>query len=148
MNNKIRLTVVALLPEGVKDEDIQNYVAPVINGDDPAVIRTIYRTAALENQGQRLYVKISKLVHEREIKDGWHLRITDCFGNAGCADVAWKITRVDPKDLDSENTTASFPVELFQKSLENDDEEVVLPDIPLEDFGSDAFWEWFVIDAR
>ena len=148
MNNKIRLTVVALLPEGVKSEDIQDYVAPVINGDDPAVIRTIYRTAALENQDQRLYVKISKLVHEREIKDGWHLRITERFGNAGCCDVAWKITKVDPKNLDSENTTASFPLELFQNSLESDDEEVVLPDLPLEAFGSDAFWEWFVIDAR
>ena len=148
MNSKIRLTVVALLPEGVNGERIHDYIDPVINGEEQTVTKTIFRTATMENQTQRLYVKISKMVPERDIKDGWHLRITERFDNAGCADVAWKITRVDPMDLDAENTTVSFPVELFQKSLENDDDEVVLPEIPLKDFGSDAFWEWFVIDAR
>ena len=148
MNNRIRLTVVALLPEGVNGESIHDYIDPVVSVEKQTITKTIFRAATMEDRTQRLYVKISRLVHESEIKDGWHLRITERFGKAGCADVAWKITKVDPKDLDSENTTASFPLELFQKSLENDDEEVVLPDIPLEDFGSDAFWEWFVIDSR
>lgn len=148
MDGNIRLTVVALLPEGVKEESVQDYVAPVINGEDPTVISTVYRTAALESQVQRFYVKISKLVNKSEIEQGWHLRVTERFSDAGCADVAWRISKVDPGDVGSENTTASFPLELFQNSLENDDENVVLPGIPLEPFGSDAFWEWFVIDAK
>ena len=143
MNNQIRLTVVALLPEGVRHESIHEYVDPVINGEDSSVIRTTYRTTQMSHQGQRIYVKISKLVHEGEIKNGWHLQITERFHDAGCADVAWKMTEVDPMDLDAENTTVSFPVELFQSILENDEDEVVLPDIPLEAFGSEYFWKFF-----
>ena len=141
--NKIRLTVVALLPEGVKGDHIKEYVDPVINCEDSSGIRTIYRTTQMSNQGQRVYVKISKLAHESEMKKGWHLQITERFHDAGCADVAWKMTKVDPMDLDAENTTVSFPVELFQSILENDDEEIVLPDIPLEAFGSEYFWKFF-----
>jgi len=143
MNNQIRLTVVALLPEGVRHESIHDYVDPVINGEDSSVIRTTYRTTQMSHQGQRIYVKISKLVHESEMKKGWHLQITERFHNAGCAEVAWKMTEVDPMDLDAENTTVSFPVELFQSILENDEDEVVLPDIPLEAFGSEYFWKFF-----
>jgi hypothetical protein len=43
------------------------------------------------------------------MKKGWHLHITGRFHNAGCADVAWKMTEVDPLDLDAENTTVSIP---------------------------------------
>jgi hypothetical protein len=140
---KIRLTVVALLPEGVKGDRINDYVDPIINGEDSSVFRTIYRTTQMSNQGQRVYVKISKLVHESEMKNGWHLQITERFHNAGCADVAWKITEVDSMDTDPENTTVSFPTELFQSILESDDEENVLPDIPLEAFDSEYFWKFF-----
>ena len=141
--NKIRLTVVALLPKGVKGDGINGYVDPVINGEDPSVVRTIYRTTEMGKNGQRIYVKVWKLVYESEMKKGWHLHITERFHDAGCADVAWKMTKVDPMDLDAENTTVSFPVELFQSILENDDEEIVLPDIPLEAFGSEYFWKFF-----
>lgn len=141
--NNIRLTVVALLPEGVKGDRIKEYVDPVINGEDPSVVRTIYRTTQLGKHGQRIYVKISKLIHESEMEKGWHLKITGRFHNAGCDDVAWKMTEVDPMDIDPENTTVSLPVELFQSILESDDEEIVLPDIPLEAFGSEYFWKFF-----
>jgi hypothetical protein len=141
--SKIRLTVVALLPEGVKGDRIKAYVDPVINGENSSVTRAIYRTTQMSNQGQRVYVKISKLVHESEMKKGWHLKITERFHDAGCSDVAWKMTKVDPMDLDAENTTVSFPVELFQSILESDEEEIVLPDIPLKAFGSEYFWKFF-----
>ena len=44
MNNKIRLTVVALLPEGVNGERIHDYIDPVINGQEEIVTKTIFRT--------------------------------------------------------------------------------------------------------
>lgn len=141
--NKIRLTVVALLPDGVKGDGIKDYVDPVINGEDPSTVRTIYRTTQLGKHGQRTYVKVSKLVHESEMKKGWHLHITGRFHNTGCANVAWKMTEVDPMDTDSEDTTVSFPVELFRSLLESDDDEIVLPDIPLEAFGTEYFWKFF-----
>jgi hypothetical protein len=141
--NMLRLTVVALLPKGVKGDRIKKYVDPVFNGEDPSAVRTIYRTTEILNQEQRIYVKISKLVHESEMKKGWHLQITERFHDAGCADVAWKITEVDSMDTDPENTTVSFPVELFQNLLESDEEEILLPDIPLEAFGSKYFWKFF-----
>ena len=141
--NKIRLTVVALLPKGVKGDRIKDYVDPVINGEETSLVRMIYRTTEMGKHGQRIYVKISKLVDQSEMEKGWHLQITDRFRDAGCADVAWKMTKVDPMDLDVENTTVSFPVELFQSILENDDEEIVLPAIPLEAFGSEYFWKFF-----
>jgi len=140
---KIRLTVVALLPEGVKGDRIDDYVDPVINGEDSSVFRTIYRTTEMGENGQRVYVKVSKMIHESEMKNGWHLKITEGFHDACCADVAWKITEVDSMDTDPENTTVSFPTELFQSILESDDEENVLPDIPLEAFDSEYFWKFF-----
>ena len=140
---KIRLTVVALLPEGVKGDRISDYADPVINGEDSSVFRTIYRTTEMGKNGQRVYVKVSKMIHESEMKNGWHLQITEGFQDACCADVAWKITEVDSMDTDPDNTTVSFPNELFQSILESDDEENVLPDIPLEAFDSEYFWKFF-----
>jgi hypothetical protein len=140
---KIRLTVVALLKEGVTDENIPSYIEQVTSDEDPAIIQTIFKTAEIKNQCRRFYVKISKVIDKDEMKDGWHLRITERFGDAGCDDVAWKITEFEPWDADSENTTESFPMELFQSATESDANGIVLPEAPFEPFGSDAFWESF-----
>lgn len=146
MDDKVRLTVVALLPIDVKYEDIPGYIDQIVAREDPTVIRRIYRTAAMENKNRRFYVKISKSVIADEVKDGWYLRITERFGDTGCDDVAWKITEIEPWDTDSENTTESVPVELFRNALESDTDGILLPEAPSGLFGSDAFWEYFDYD--
>ena len=67
------------------------------------------------------------------------------FRDAGYGDVAWKLTPIAPEDTDPEKTTSSFPVELFQDYLEAGErpDDDILPEIPPEPFGSDAFWKWF-----
>jgi len=147
MGDTIRITVVGLLPESMSAKDVPIVLDQTVADEDPSVIHAIYRTAQLESQQQRTYVKISKLVGADELKDGWQLTVTERLRDFGCGDVAWRVTKMVPGDTDSENTTASFPAELFQSSLENDAEEILLSEAPIEPFGSDAFWERFDHDA-
>lgn len=47
ITNKVRLTAVAILPENQKNDNIPGYIDKVLAGEDPAVIRTICRTAEI-----------------------------------------------------------------------------------------------------
>jgi len=143
MNETIRITVVGLLPESMSGKGIAGFLDQAIADEAPGVIRTIYKTAELNPQRQRTYVKISRLVNADELKDGWHLTVTECLRNAGCAEVAWRVTKIEPGNTDSENTTESFPTELFQSISENDAEGILLSEASSKPFGSDAFWEFF-----
>ena len=143
MNETIRITVVGLLPESMNGKGKAGFLDQAIADEAPGVIRTIYKTAELNPQRQRTYVKISRLVNADELKDGWHLTVTECLRNAGCAEVAWRVTKIEPGNTDSENTTESFPTELFQSISDNDAEEILLSEAPTEPFGSDPFWKRF-----
>ena len=143
MGDTIRITIVGLLPESISAKEIPGILGQTVADEDPSVIHAIYRTAELNSHRQRTYVKISKLVDADELRDGWQLTVTERLKDFGCADVAWRVTEIMPGDTDSENTTASFPVELFQGSLESDTDEVLLSKPPPEPFGSDAFWKRF-----
>lgn len=147
MNKKIRLTIIALLPKGMKAENVPSLIEKVVAGEDPTVIRTMYKTADLSNRAQRLYVKISKVIDAEEITDGWHHQITEAFKCNGCNDVAWRVTKITLEDYEPENTTASFPIELFQSFLEQA-EDIILPEVPPEPFGSDTFWKRFEKDVQ
>jgi len=83
------------------------------------------------------------VLNEDEINNEWYHRITERFRDAGCTDVAWRVTIISPDDCEPENTTTSFPINLFQSCLEIDDKVIDLPKTPMEPFGSDAFWEHF-----
>jgi len=147
MGDTIRITVVGLLPENVSAKDVPGILDQTVADEDPSVIHAIYRTAELNSHRQRTYVKISKLVDADELRDGWQLTVTERLKDLGCADVAWRITKIEPGDTDSEDTTESFPIELFQGNLENETEEILLSGAPPEPFGSDAFWKRFDHDA-
>lgn len=147
MNETIRITVVGLLPESMNDKSIAGFLDQTVADEAPSAIRTIYKAAELDTQRQRTYVKISRLINVDELKDGWHLTVTERLRDVGCAEVAWRVTKIEPGTTDPENTTASFPIELFQSGLENDAEEIFLSEAPTEPFGSDPFWKRFDDDA-
>jgi hypothetical protein len=147
MDRKIRTTLITLMPRGVKAEDTPGFIDKIIAGEDLTRLYTIYKTTDLPEVGQRLYVKISKVLNEDEINDEWYQRITERLRDAGCTDVAWRVTIISPDDCEPENTTASFPIDLFQNCLETDDKVIDLPKTPMEPFGSDAFWERFDSDT-
>lgn len=148
MTDKYRLTAVAILPEGLENKGIPSYLEKIVAGEDPAVVRSIYRIAELTENRKRLYAKVSKLIDANEILEGWHLKVTERFRDAGCDDVAWRVTKIAPEDTNPENTTESFPTDLFLSNVETDAEETILPEVLKEPFGSDAFWEWFEKDSE
>lgn len=74
MTNNVVLTAAAILPEDLINDNIPGYIDKLLAGEDPAVIRTICRTAEIGNKGQRFYAKISKFNDAKEIKGGWHLK--------------------------------------------------------------------------
>lgn len=148
MTDRLRLTAVAILPGGMDNKSIPSYLEQIVAGEDPAVVRTIYRTTEVAENGQRFYAKVSKLIESNEISEGWHLKVTERFRNTGCDDVAWRITKIAPEDTDAENTTESFPIDLFQSNGETYAEETILPEVLEAPFGSDAFWQWFVKDTE
>ena len=53
------------------------------------------------------------------LEKGLLFAITRKLFDAGYQDVAWRLTRIMPTD-DAENTTESFPVELFKAALADD----------------------------
>lgn len=143
MDRKIRTTLVALMPKGMNLEDTPQFIDKIKAAEEPSMIRTIYKTTELPDGGQRLYVKISKVINADEENDEWLLRVTENFRDAGCENVAWRVTEISPEDCETENTTDSFPIDLFQNCLETGDKAIELPKTPIEPFGSDAFWNIF-----
>jgi len=148
MDRKIRTTLVALIPKGMIAEDTPQFIDKIIAAEDPSMIRTIYKAIELQDGGQRLYVKISKVLNADEENDEWLLRVTQNLKDAGSENVAWRVTKISPEDCESENTTESFPIDLFQNCLETDDKAIDLSKTPIEPFGSGAFWERFDSDTE
>jgi hypothetical protein len=148
MDRKIRTTLVTLMPRGIKAEDTPGFIDKAIAGEDPTMLHTLYRETELTDGEHRLFIKISKVIDADEENDEWLLRVTHKLRDAGCENVAWRVTKISPEDCEPENTTESFPIDLFQNCLETDDKVIDLPKTPMEPFGSDAFWERFDSDTE
>lgn len=143
MDEKLRVTVVALLAPGVTPEDVRDFIGQISGGrDEPGAVR-IFKTPPLDDGSRKLYIKVSRIMGAAEVDDGWNLRITRKFKDAGYGKVAWKITPVVSGDLDAEATTASIPMELLADCLGTGAGEYPPPEEPPAPFGSDEFWQWF-----
>ncbi len=144
MEGRVRVSIMALLAPKVGYSDIQSFIREHLGPDSDREYRQKYPAAACVDQDQRLQVKYTRVIDAEELDEAAILRIANAFRDAGYGDVAWKITPIMPGDADPEETTASFPVELFQSCLAEDEiEDRDGFDIPPEPFGSDAFWKWF-----
>ena len=141
MGRKFRTTLVSIMPKGVKAKYASDFIDEVIADEDPTLLRSLYKIAEVTGGEHRLFVKISKVIDTDEETDEWLLRVTQKMRDAGSENVAWRVTKISPEDCDSENTTESFPIDLFQSYLETEDKTISLPKAPMEPFGSDAFWE-------
>jgi hypothetical protein len=106
------------------------------------VASKLYHTTLADLGIELSFAKISKVVEPDEINDGWHLQITERFRKDGCENVAWRVTRVTPDIIDPENTTESFPQDLFHDCLTDDNGAIVLTNLS-GTFGSETFWESF-----
>ena len=139
MEGKVRVSIMALLASGVSYSDIQPFIRDHLGPDSDREYRQRYPAVDGAEEDQRLQVKYTKVIDADKLDEAAILRVANAFREAGYGDVAWKITPISPDDADPEATTASFPVELFQSCLEEDE----TVDVPPEPFGSDAFWKWF-----
>jgi hypothetical protein len=148
MEEKLRVTVVALLAKGVAPEDVQGFIGQIAAGQEESGVVTLFKTPPLSDGSRRIYIKVSRVIDAADLDDGWNLRITRKFNAAGYGNVAWKITQVDPNAWDAEITTASLPRELFQDCLEMDPDSSARPEAPPAPFGSEAFWNWFENGTR
>lgn len=148
MDRIIRTTLVALMPRGIYAEDTSGFIDKAIAGEDPSLLHTFYRETEITAGEHRFFVKISKVINANEENDEWLHRVTKNLRDAGCENVAWKVTKISPDDCEPENTTESFPIDLFQSCVETDDMAIDLPKTPVEPFGSDAFWEFFDNDTE
>jgi len=147
MEDKLRVTAVALLRRDLGFGEIENFIAAKMADPRTGGFSTLRKTATLADGSRRRYIKFSKVMSERELDDGWNLRLTQEFYQAGYGHVAWKITRIDPLDSNPEITTDSFPAAMFQSCLE-DGAEDPFPSATLpESIGSDAFWQWIEDDT-
>ncbi|MBL0714588.1 MAG: hypothetical protein JJV98_12895 [Desulfosarcina sp.] len=144
MEGKVRISIMALLSKDVIYEDIQPFIEEKLGQENYRDHRKIHGVVTQVDGSHRLQIKFSKLIDSHELDESRYLRIANAFRDAGYGDVAWKITPIEPEEMDPENTTSSFPVELFEACLRNDErQDDPLPDFPPEPFGSEAFWKWF-----
>jgi hypothetical protein len=148
MEEKLRVTVVALLAKGVAPEDVEGFIGQIAAGQEESGVVTLFKTPSLSDGSRRIYIKVSRVIDAADLDDGWNLRITRKFNAAGYGNVAWKITQVDPNAADAEITTASLPRELFQDCLEMGPDSSARPEAPPAPFGSEAFWNWFESGTR
>ena len=146
MNVKLRLTVVALLPNDVRADSFQLFVERKIGTIEPGVASKLYQTTPQELGVELTYAKISKVIERDEVSSGWHLQVTERFKAAGCENVAWRVTEIAPGDIEPENTTETFPIELFRGSFTKGIEVVNLRYFSPTAFGSESFWEYFEDD--
>ncbi len=144
MEGKVRVSIMALLAPKVTYNDIQPFIREHLGTDSDREYRQIYPLDCPAEENQRLQIKYSKVIDAGDLDEAAILRVANAFRDAGYGDVAWKITPIAPDDADPEKTTASFPVELFQSCLTEDDPgDDALAELPPEPFGSEAFWKWF-----
>jgi hypothetical protein len=120
MQVKLRLTAITLFDIGASEEAIQSFMAQIAGDEKIAGFKAVYRNTILSDGSRRSFAKISKLMEREELEIDWIVAVTKKFFDAGHHDVAWRVTKIDPSDVNGENTTDSFPVELFRNSLEED----------------------------
>ncbi len=144
MEGRVRVSIMALLAKNVGYSDIQAFIREQLGPESDREYRRRYPAAACVDADRRLQVKYTQVIDAQELNEAAILRVANAFRAAGYGDVAWKITPIASDDADPEETTASFPVELFQSCLvEDEGEGNEAVDIPPEPFGSEAFWKWF-----
>jgi hypothetical protein len=144
MDGKVRVSIMALLAPDRSYSDIQPFVREHLGADSEREYRRFQGAMDNPDGCHRLQVKYSRVIPAAALDEAGLLRIANAFRSAGHGDVAWKVTPVAPGDPDPENTTSSFPVEIFQACLDDEDlPDENAPDIPPEPFGSDDFWKWF-----
>ena len=119
---KLRTTAVALFPKGTGDGDCRVIIDRLATDKDLAGFRTLLRSAILSDGSRRTFVKFTKVVPFNDFGRGWVIHITSKLFDAGYEDVAWRLTRIKPPAEDGDDTTESFPVELFKKALAEDEE--------------------------
>ena len=112
------------------------------------MLHTLYKEVEQAGGVHRLFVKISKMIDTDAENDEWLLRVTQKLREAGSENIAWRVTKISPEDCNPENTTESFPIDLFQGCLEAEESTISLPKSPIEPFGSEAFWERFDSDTE
>lgn len=142
MSEKLRVTVVALLPEKLSPKEMHPFLDRLTDGENRDALVTVFKTPELPNGARRLFAKLSRTFPAGEMDERWHLRMTDEFYGVGCEEVAWRITRLQPARSDVESTTSAFLLELFRDSLPPGIESRLIPEQPPMPFGSEAFWQW------
>jgi hypothetical protein len=118
----LRATAIALFPEGTDDAECRAIIERLAADKDLADFRTLLRRTILSDGSRRTYIKFTKVVPRNDIGTGWVINITGKLFDAGYVDVAWRLTRLKPSAADDDDTTESFPAELFKKALADDDE--------------------------
>ena len=119
---KLRATAVALFPKGTEDEDCREIIDRLATDRDLAGFRTLLRSTLLSDGSRRTFIKFTKVVPLNDLGTGWVINITSKLFDAGYEDVAWRLTRLKPPVEDEDDTTESFPAELFKKALADDGE--------------------------
>ncbi len=120
---KLRTTAVALFPEGTGEEDCREIMDRLGTDRDLAGFRTLLRSTILSDGSRRTFIKFTKVVPLNDLGTGWVINITAKLFDAGYEDVAWRLTRLKSPAEDGDDTTESFPAELFKKALADDDED-------------------------
>ncbi len=119
---KLRTTAVALFPEGAGEEDCREIMDRLATEKDLAGFRTLLRNTILSDGSRRTYIKFTKVLPYSDFGTGWVINITSKLFDAGYEDVAWRLTRLKSPVEDGDDTTESFPAELFKKALADDEE--------------------------
>ena len=142
MARMVRATVIGLLNEGVTFADVQGFIDEKRTERILAGFKTVQGISKTEDGEERHHIKFSRLFEIDKLDHRWNLNLSHEFRSAGYGDVAWKFTEVDSEDPEGENTTVSIHPGLFKACL--DEEECRQnPKTPPEQFGSEAFWQWF-----
>jgi hypothetical protein len=144
MDGRLRVSLLTLFSRDITYSDIRPLMQAHLGLDFEREYRQRYSASESAAGPTRLQVKSSRVIAADDLDEAGLLRFANAFRDAGYGDVAWKVTPIAPGETDPENTTASFPAELFQACLDADTpQDDPLSDIPPEPFGSDAFWKWF-----
>ena len=119
---KLRTTAVALFPKGTRDEDCREIIDRLATDKDLSGYRTLLRSTILSDGSRRIFIKFTKVVPLNDLGTGWVINITAKLFEAGYEDVAWRLTRLKSPPEDEDDTTESFPAELFRKALADDED--------------------------
>ena len=123
---RLRATAIALFPQTMTEAERREVVDGLAAQKDLEGFRTLLRKAILSDGSERSYIKFSRIVPRGDLGTGWIVNIPSKLFEAGYEDVAWRLTRIGPDAADEEDTTESFPAELFRAALEDDGEDLLM----------------------